>query len=47
MNFSVEDYSVTLEGTKVMLLRKEFFLLQFLYENKGRAFSREALLDAV
>jgi len=47
MDFSVEDYSVTLEGTKVTLRRKEFFLLQFLYENNGRTFSRDELLDAV
>ncbi|WP_158234700.1 winged helix-turn-helix domain-containing protein [Lentibacillus sediminis] len=47
MNFSQEDYSVTLEETKVTLLRKEFHLLKFLYQNKGRAFSRAELLDAV
>lgn len=47
MNYSQEDYSVTLEGTKVTLLRKEFHLLKFLYQNKGRAFSRAELLDAV
>lgn len=47
MHFSVEDYSVTLESTKVTLLRKEFFLLQFLYKNRGRVFSRETLLNAV
>ncbi|GAB3807994.1 winged helix-turn-helix domain-containing protein [Virgibacillus kimchii] len=46
MNFSREDFAVTLEGNQVTLLRKEFFLLQFLYENKGRVFSREELLDA-
>lgn len=47
MKFSQEDYTVTLEGTKVTLLRKEFFLLKFLYVNNGRAFSRDELLDAV
>src|SRR5690625_87151 len=47
MEFSQEDYSVILEGNQVTLLRKEFFLLKYLYENNGRAFSREALLDAV
>ncbi|MFA1822659.1 winged helix-turn-helix domain-containing protein [Virgibacillus oceani] len=47
MNFSVEDYSVTLEDNQVTLLRKEFFLLRFLYENNGSVFSRNELLDAV
>lgn len=47
MKFSQSDYSVTMEGTKVVLLRKEFLLLKFLYDNNGRAFSREELLDAV
>ncbi|WP_096435565.1 winged helix-turn-helix domain-containing protein [Alteribacter populi] len=47
MNFSQADYSLTCEGDKVVLLRKEFFLLSFLHKNHGRAFSREEILDAV
>ncbi|MEI3607330.1 winged helix-turn-helix domain-containing protein [Pseudogracilibacillus sp. SE30717A] len=47
MKFSQEDYTVTLEGTEVTLLRKEFLLLKFLYKNNGRTFSRDELLDAV
>lgn len=47
MKFSHADYSVTVESTEVVLLRKEFLLLKFLYDNNGRAFSRDELLDAV
>lgn len=45
--FDPAGYTVT-EGTEsVELLAKEFALLQFLYEHRGKAFSREQLLDRV
>ncbi|WP_419893536.1 winged helix-turn-helix domain-containing protein [Oceanobacillus kimchii] len=47
MRFSQENFSITLDGKEVKLLRKEFLLLKYLYENRERAFSRDELLDAV
>ena len=47
MRFFEENYSIAFDGTKVTLLRKEFFLLKYLYDNSGRVFSRNELLDAV
>ncbi|MBU5671020.1 winged helix-turn-helix domain-containing protein [Paenibacillus brevis] len=45
--FDPAGYTVN-DGTEsVELLAKEFALLQFLYEQRGRAFSREQLLDRV
>lgn len=41
------QYKVTYGGDAVLLLPKEFALLQFLYLNRGRTFSREQLLDKV
>ncbi|WP_411170606.1 response regulator transcription factor [Clostridium sp. MB05] len=41
------DRSVIKEGTEVPLRRKEFDLINFLYENKGVVFSRDDLLDKV
>lgn len=41
------EYKVSAEGITVGLLPKEFALLQFLYYNRGRTFSREQLLDKV
>ncbi|HEY4392118.1 MAG TPA: winged helix-turn-helix domain-containing protein [Paenibacillus sp.] len=41
------EYKVSAEGITIVLLPKEFALLQFLYRNKGRTFSREQLLDNV
>ncbi|WP_409343615.1 winged helix-turn-helix domain-containing protein [Paenibacillus sp. MBLB4367] len=41
------EYKVTAEGITVVLLPKEFALLQFLYRNAGRTFTREQLLDKV
>lgn len=41
------EYTVTAGGVTVTLLPKEFALLQFLYRNRGRTFSREQLLDHV
>lgn len=45
--FDPTAYTVS-SGTESMeLLAKEFALLMFLYENRGKAFSREQLLDRV
>lgn len=41
------EHKVVAEGITIELLPKEFALLQFLYRNKGLAFSREHLLDKV
>ncbi|MFD1775842.1 winged helix-turn-helix domain-containing protein [Paenibacillus rhizophilus] len=40
-------YTVSAGGISVELFAKEFALLRFLYRNRGRAFSREQLLDSV
>ncbi|KWX73403.1 hypothetical protein AMQ84_23210 [Paenibacillus riograndensis] len=41
------EYKVMADGITITLLPKEFALLQFLYRNVGRTFSREQLLDHV
>lgn len=41
------EYKVSSGGLTIELLPKEFALLQFLYRNRGRTFSREQLLDKV
>lgn len=41
------ERTVIKDGEEVMLRRKEFDLLNFLYENKGIVFSRNDLLDKV
>ena len=43
----VERHLVTVQGKNVELTKKEFDLLHYLLENKGRVRSREALLDSV
>lgn len=45
--FDPASYSVSEGAETVELLAKEFALLQFLYEHRGQAFSREQLLDRV
>jgi len=40
-------HEVSVDGTKIDLTMKEFELLTFLARNKGRAFSRDELLDKV
>ncbi|MGH7269059.1 MAG: winged helix-turn-helix domain-containing protein [Polyangiaceae bacterium] len=40
-------HEVSVEGRRVMLTAKEFALLSFLAQNRGRVFSREALLARV
>ena len=40
-------HDVTLDGRRIVLTAKEFALLAFLATNRGRVFSREALLGRV
>lgn len=47
LDLSESEYKVTAGGITVELLPKEFALLEFLYRNRGRTFSREQLLDQV
>lgn len=47
LQFDENGYRVSGEGVSVELLPKEFALLKFLYRGKGRAFSREQLLEGV
>ncbi|MCI6256956.1 MAG: response regulator transcription factor [Clostridiales bacterium] len=42
-----DRHAVTVQGTAVELTRREFDLLRYLLENKGRVISRESLLDHV
>ncbi|WP_275695503.1 winged helix-turn-helix domain-containing protein [Ferdinandcohnia quinoae] len=45
--FTLTEYAVKFKGEQINLLRKEYFLLQYLYENANQAFSREQLLNSV
>ncbi|MCD8510873.1 MAG: winged helix-turn-helix domain-containing protein [Bacillus sp. (in: Bacteria)] len=47
VKFHVHDYTITILGETIPLLRKEYELFHFLYENNLRPFTREKLLDAV
>jgi two-component system, OmpR family, alkaline phosphatase synthesis response regulator PhoP len=47
MSIDISRHEVTVEGRKVELTMKEFELLTFLARNRGRAFSRDELLDKV
>jgi phosphate regulon transcriptional regulator PhoB len=47
VQIDLEKHEVTVGTKLVELTAKEFSLLQYLVENKGRAFSREHLLDHV
>lgn len=47
VKFHVHDYTITILGETILLLRKEYELFHFLYENNKRPFTREELLDAV
>ena len=47
IKISSKDRTVFKEGIIVPMRKKEFDLLNFLYENKGVIFSREELLDKV
>ena len=43
----VERHEVEVDGQSVELTRREFDLLRYLLEHKGKVVSREALLDHV
>ncbi|AJY77313.1 winged helix-turn-helix domain-containing protein [Paenibacillus beijingensis] len=45
--FEPDRFAVMCGPERMMLLKKEFELLKFLYENESRAFTREQLLDRV
>ncbi|AIQ11684.1 hypothetical protein PDUR_06795 [Paenibacillus durus] len=47
LEFSENGHTVSAGGITVELFAKEFALLRFLYRNRGRAFSREQLLNSV
>jgi two-component system, OmpR family, alkaline phosphatase synthesis response regulator PhoP len=47
ISIDIGRHEVTVDGRKVDLTMKEFELLTFLARNKGRAFSRDELLDKV
>jgi len=47
LRMDVERYTVTVGGKPVELTRREFDLLRYLLENKGKVISRETLLDHV
>jgi two-component system alkaline phosphatase synthesis response regulator PhoP len=47
MEIDVGNYTVKLEGSTVLLPRKEFETLVYLARHRGRVITREALLKAV
>jgi two-component system, OmpR family, alkaline phosphatase synthesis response regulator PhoP len=47
INIDLGRHEVTVENHKIELTMKEFELLTFLVRNRGRAFSRDELLDKV
>lgn len=47
LKINKESYSAFLDGKELSLSAKEFELLSYLYENKGRVISRDSLLDAI
>ena len=47
LSMDVERHQVTVKGTEVELTRREFDLLRYLLEHKGKVLSRESLLDQV
>ncbi|MCG7378338.1 winged helix-turn-helix domain-containing protein [Paenibacillus sp. ACRSA] len=47
LQFEESTYTVSRRTDSVSLLAKEFALLHFLYENRGKAFTRSQLLDRV
>nr|WP_236588114.1 winged helix-turn-helix domain-containing protein [Tumebacillus amylolyticus] len=47
MQFQPDFLSVSYKGLTLALLPKEYALLDFLYQNRGHAFTREELLDRV
>jgi len=47
LTLDIDARKITLDNENIPLTRKEFDLLLILFENKGRTFSREHLLDRV
>lgn len=47
LSMDTERHQVTVDGKNVELTRREFDLLHYLLENKGKVISRESLLDNV
>lgn len=47
LELNESEYKVSTHGITIELFPKEFMLFQFLYNNRGRTFSREQLLDKV
>jgi DNA-binding winged helix-turn-helix (wHTH) protein len=47
LTFNITEYTVTIEGEPLRLLRKEYLLLEYLYQHNNRALSRQQILDAV
>jgi len=47
LTIDLNNYAVTVVGNRVYLTYKEYELLKFLVLNRGKVFSREALLDKV
>lgn len=47
LSMDTDRHTVTVTGTEVELTRREFDLLRYLLENKGKVISRESLLDNV
>jgi len=47
LEIDIEKHEVKVDGKQIELTAKEFALLQYLAENKGKAISRSKLLDTV
>ncbi|MBU9713563.1 winged helix-turn-helix domain-containing protein [Evansella tamaricis] len=47
LHFILKDYCVDYNGEIVYLLRKEYYLLKYLFENANQPFTRSHLLDEV
>lgn len=45
--FQVDNYSITIHGQTIDLLRKEYLLLKYLYMNANKALSRNHILEGV
>jgi DNA-binding response OmpR family regulator len=47
IHLSADDYSVSFQNNKVFLVKKEFNLAKYLYNNMGRVIPREEILNNV
>jgi two-component system alkaline phosphatase synthesis response regulator PhoP len=47
VHLSTDDYTVSFEGKKFLLPKKEFLLAKYLQKNMGRAVPREELLNKI